>query len=81
MLAPPESEFPVKYYPVCWFDIPEGCYDATYYPQPKGEPGILHICVEDNGLTGQDKEDYISLWLEGGAFPGYSNEGVLQGET
>jgi hypothetical protein len=66
---------------VCFIDswTGFGCLEAPYRPQPKGEPGILKLCVDDGGATGPDKMDWVTVNLYGGAFDGYSNCGWLQG--
>ena len=53
---------------------------GTYKPQPKGDPGMFYISIEDNGKPGETgSEDVFSISLSGGKYDGYYNGGNLGG--
>jgi len=54
-----------------------GEFEGTYKPQPKGESGTFTVTVFDAGEPGPSEEDSFTIALEGGAYHGYMNSGLL----
>ena len=56
-------------------------YVLPYLPQPTtaGAGGQIAIQVQDNGQTGPNHADVLTIAVEGGLYSGYFNTGNLQG--
>ncbi len=67
----------------------DGCDDENWYagysgyyepvPPKTGAGGRFRVFAVDGGETGPDKNDSLTIIIDGGVFEGYYNTGELQG--